>query len=111
LGLYEFRRQLEYKWRNRGNLIVEADKWFASSKLCNLCGWKKQDLKLKDREWVCESCEVIHDRDGNGAINLENLAASIAVSACGATGSGIFRHGICETSCDEARNLVMDICL
>lgn len=72
LGLYEMRRQLEYKsqWYNRE--IVFVDRFFPSSKTCSCCGWKNNNLKLSDREFICEGCGLIIDRDENAAINIEN---------------------------------------
>lgn len=50
LGYSEFVRQLSYKslWNNK--TFIQADKWFASSKTCSVCGYKKSDLQLSDRE-------------------------------------------------------------
>ena len=41
-----------------------------SSKTCNVCNYINQDLTLKHREWTCESCGEIHDRDVNAAKNI-----------------------------------------
>ncbi len=72
LGLYEMRRQLEYKskWYNRDLIFV--DRWFPSSKTCSCCGWKNDKLTLKDREFICEECGLVIDRDLNASINIEN---------------------------------------
>jgi putative transposase len=88
MGFFEFRRQLEYKAAMRGGQVVVADRFYASSKMCSACGKKLDELPLSVREWVCPSCGVVHDRDVNAAINLKNMAASSAVSACGEEGSG-----------------------
>ena len=88
MGFFEFRRQLEYKAAMRGGQVVVADRFYASSKTCSACGEKLDELPLSVREWVCPSCTVIHDRDVNAAINLKNMAASSAVSACGEEGAG-----------------------
>ncbi|MBY3433415.1 transposase [Rhizobium laguerreae] len=93
MGLFETRRQMTYKASMRGGIVVAADKWFPSSKLCHCCGWKNEALTLKDRKWVCEGCGTEHDRDVNAAVNLENYAvrhitASSAVTACGGEGAG-----------------------
>lgn len=88
MGLFEFRRQLEYKAAMRGGAIVVADRFFASSKTCSACGHKLDDLPLSVREWTCPACRMRHDRDVNAAINLKNLAVSSTVSACGEEGSG-----------------------
>lgn len=72
LGLYEMRRQFEYKsqWYNRE--LVFVDRFFPSSKTCSCCGWKNNSLKLSDREFICEGCGLVIDRDENAAINIEN---------------------------------------
>jgi putative transposase len=93
MGLFETRRQMTYKADMRGGIVVAADQWFASSKLCHCCGRKNETLALNDRKWVCEGCGTEHDRDVNAAINLENyavrhIAASSAVAACGGEGAG-----------------------
>ena len=49
-GVFEMKRQLRYKLPLRGGLLIEADPWFPSSKLCSCCGWKNEKLTLKDRE-------------------------------------------------------------
>lgn len=72
LGLHEMRRQLEYKSSWYGRELVFVDRFFASSKTCSCCGWKNNSLKLSDREFVCEGCGLIIDRDENAAINIES---------------------------------------
>ena len=103
-SFYEFRRQLEYKGDWYGCKIIVADRFFASSKLCSCCGFKNVNLKLKDREWVCESCGAHHERDENSSINLrdypEKYAASFAVKACGVGSSAHFACSL--TSKQEA---------
>lgn len=79
----EFRRQIEYKSAMRNRLVVMADRFFASSKLCSKCGRKHEQLKLSDRKWVCEHCGSVHDRDINAALNLKQNAERSSVSACG----------------------------
>ena len=72
LSLHEFRRQLEYKakWYNRDLIII--DRWFPSSKTCSGCGWYNKNLTLDDREFVCEECGLVIDRDLNASINIVN---------------------------------------
>lgn len=72
LGYSEFVRQLEYKalWNNR--TFIRADEWFASSKTCSYCGYKKSDLQLNDRAWICPNCGAEHNRDQNAGQNLHN---------------------------------------
>lgn len=82
VGMYEFRRELEYKAKLRGAEVIVADRYYPSSRLCRFCGEKNEELQLKDRHWVCPHCGArIENRDLNAAMNLEKLAASYAVNA------------------------------
>lgn len=83
VGFGEIRRQIEYKAAQSGATVIVADRWFPSSKMCNVCGTKTKSLPLHIREWTCGECSTRHDRDLNAAINLKNLAVSSTVSACG----------------------------
>lgn len=91
MSFYEFRRQVEYKAHRRGGIVVVANRWFASSKLCSCCGYKLDVLPLSVREWVCPICHAQHDRDYNAAVNLKNMAVSSTVSVCGEEGAGLDR--------------------
>jgi putative transposase len=93
IGAYEFRRQLEYKTAMHGAVVVMADRFFPSSKMCNRCGAVYAELTLDRREWTCAGCGAFHDRDFNAAINLERFAASCAATACGATSADLGPHG------------------
>jgi putative transposase len=87
MGFHEFRRQLDYKAAMAGTRIIVADRWFPSSKTCSDCGHVVPTLPLSVRDWVCPACGSVHDRDRNAAINLMNIAASSAVTTCGAGSS------------------------
>ena len=71
LGLYELRRQLEYKSEWYGRTLVFVNRFYPSSKKCSCCGNIKQDLTLKDREYICDACGLIIDRDMNASLNIE----------------------------------------
>ena len=70
----EFRRQLEYKVKWYGREIIIADTFFPSSKTCSCCGWKNDNLILKDRIFKCDICKNEMDRDLNASKNLEKLS-------------------------------------
>lgn len=69
---YQFKKTMKYKCVLYGIEFVEADRNYASSKICSNCGNKKSDLKLSDRKYVCPHCGTIIDRDLNASINLAN---------------------------------------
>ena len=87
MGFAELRRQVEYKAAMRGGEIVFADRFYPSSKTCSDCGHALDVLPLSVRAWDCPACGAHHDRDVNAAVNIKNLAASSAVSACGEEGA------------------------
>jgi putative transposase len=72
VGMYEFRRQLQYKGQWYGCAILLADRFFASTKRCSQCG-SERDVSLAERVYCCEACGQVMDRDLNAAINLEQL--------------------------------------
>ena len=62
---------LTYKAQWYDRELVKIDTYVPSSKLCNKCKTKNEDLKLSDRKWICKTCHTIHDRDHNAAINIK----------------------------------------
>lgn len=79
VGFGLFRRQMEYKAKRYGMRLVIADRWFPSSRLCSVCDWKNEKLRLRDRKWTCPQCGSHHDRDHNAARNLKKLAVMSAL--------------------------------
>ena len=69
-GWSEFVRQLRYKSEWNGVSFEQIDRFFPSSKRCFSCGWINEFLTLKDREWTCQGCGQIVDRDFNAAQNI-----------------------------------------
>lgn len=61
---------LQYKCDWYGKELVKVNRFYPSSKTCGDCGWINQELKLSDREWTCNSCGVVHDRDINASVNI-----------------------------------------
>ena len=88
----EIARQLAYKAQWQGKELVKADRFFASSKTCSGCGHKKESLKLSERIFNCEKCDLKIDRDLNAAINLANFGSTLkhkGREACGEGSSAI----------------------
>ncbi|WP_457643794.1 RNA-guided endonuclease TnpB family protein, partial [Persephonella sp.] len=73
---HEFIRQLEYKARWYGKQIIKADRFYPSSKTCNVCGYKNDQLTLSVRKWQCPICRTIHDRDENASKNLYQIGVA-----------------------------------
>ena len=70
VGFYKFNEILSNKAIVNDKQVVSVDRFYPSSKTCSVCGYKKQDLKLSDRSWVCPQCGTKHDRDINAAMNI-----------------------------------------
>ncbi len=49
VGFGMLRQLIEYKAKLRNCVLIVANRFFPSSKMCSSCGQIKQDLTLKDR--------------------------------------------------------------
>lgn len=70
VGMYELRRQLEYKSFLRGVDIYFVDRYYPSSKIHHECGYKNETLKLGESTWKCNDCGQQVDRDLNASKNI-----------------------------------------
>ena len=75
---YEFYRQIQYKCLWNNIKFIESDRFYPSSKTCSECGSVKKQLKLSEREYICEECGCVIDRDYNASVNLMKYGQSIA---------------------------------
>ena len=66
--------QIEYDSIKAGKHFIKAPANYASTKICNCCGHKLEDIGLDVRKWVCPVCGQEHDRDVNAAKNLAKYA-------------------------------------
>ncbi|AGF58894.1 putative transposase [Clostridium saccharoperbutylacetonicum] len=73
---HKFISILEYKSKFNGIEFLKADRFYPSRKTCSCCGEIKKDLKLKDRIFICPSCNSSIDRDKNASINLSRYKQS-----------------------------------
>ncbi|WP_328392815.1 RNA-guided endonuclease TnpB family protein [Nocardia sp. NBC_00416] len=69
-GFAILHHQLSYKTEWRGTVFAVANRWYPSSKTCSGCKAVKTKLSLSEREFICECCAMVLDRDLNAAINL-----------------------------------------
>jgi len=72
VGFHKFKETLVSKALVNNKQVVFVDRFYPSSKTCSCCGYVNKELRLSDREWVCPSCGVHHDRDNNSAKNILN---------------------------------------
>lgn len=114
-GWAEFARLLKYKQAWRGGELIEADRWYPSTRLCPQCGVVNKAMTLTDRVFTCV-CGHTADRDTNAAVNLarwgrthhddlhrtpDPQAGGRATNARRRDGSGQ-RPRVGETSSDDA---------
>ena len=69
-SFYTIREHLIRKAKERQIAIHLVNRFFPSSKTCSSCKHHKSDLKLSDRTYHCENCNLILDRDLNASLNL-----------------------------------------
>ena len=68
VGWSQFVNFLNYKCSK----LIKIDRFFASSQICSVCGFKNEKLKnLSIRNWSCPNCGTKHDRDVNAALNIK----------------------------------------
>jgi putative transposase len=77
VGWGMFCTMLKYKAEREGKKYLEVDRFFPSSKTCNVCLNQVGSLPLNIRFWTCEHCQTNHDRDINASINIRNEALRI----------------------------------
>ena len=72
---------LKYKLEEQGKKLIKVDKFFASSQICSVCGYKNTKTKdLALRDWDCPKCGAHHDRDMNAAINIRNEGIRLVIA-------------------------------
>jgi len=91
IGWGMFTGMLVYKLKDRGKKLIKIDRWFPSSKTCNICGYKYDSLALADRSWECPQCHTVHDRDVNAAINIRNEGLRIYSESVNRRADGLAR--------------------
>ena len=91
LAFSAFVSKLEQVASKYGCEIRKVDRYFASSKTCEHCGYVNKELKLSDRLWICPDCGSVLDRDLNAAKNI--LRQGIASSGSPRKTKVILRKG------------------
>ena len=66
----KFIDMLKYKSKLYNKTVVEIDKYYPSTKMCSYCGYRNPVDSLSIREYICEKCNNVLDRDVNAARNI-----------------------------------------
>jgi putative transposase len=82
-GWSAFVNMLEYKSRLHGRDFRKVGRFEPTSQVCSACGVKDGPKPLHVREWQCEACGTVHDRDVNAARNIAALGRREALNARG----------------------------
>ncbi len=80
LGYWTFLNYLSYKLEWLNKKLIKVDRYFPSSQICSSCTYRKTDLTLNQRNWVCPICGSKHDRDLNAAINIKKEGIRIILN-------------------------------
>jgi putative transposase len=67
-----FVQYLKYKSEWYGKNLLFIGRFEPSSKMCS-CGVLNKSLQLSDREWTCDNCKTVHDRDILAAQNIKRF--------------------------------------
>jgi putative transposase len=90
VGWGAFTGMLKYKAEQAGKGYIEVNRFFPSSKACSCCLHVQSSMPLNIRNWKCDKCGEIHDRDINAAMNIRNEAQRmIAAGIAGTANRGI----------------------
>ena len=82
-------QQIRYQAGWYGTVVVEADRFYPSSKLCSGCGTHHAALG-REPYWTCSDCGVKHDRNENAALSLAiNAARELPKLALGPVGPDV----------------------
>lgn len=77
----EFFRQLQYKTKEHGGIVVKVPAFYASSQICSACEYQNPLIKnLAIRTWNCPKCGTHHNRDSNAATNILNKGLQMLAS-------------------------------
>ena len=96
VGWGQFCTMLKYKAEQEGKIYQEVDRFFASSKTCNVCLNQIDSLPLEVRFWNCDNCQTKNiDRDVNAALNIRDEGLRILTSG---TGDKAYRQTVRRSS-------------
>ncbi|VEP14690.1 transposase (fragment) [Hyella patelloides LEGE 07179] len=103
VGWGQFCTMLKYKAEQEGKVYQEVDRFFPSSKTCNVCLNQVGSLPLEVRFWNCANCGAKNiDRDLNAAKNIRDEGLRILTSELGEVSSPKARASLTSGTGDQA---------
>jgi putative transposase len=76
-----------------------------TSRTCSRCGWVWESMTLGDREFRCEKCGLVLDRDVNAARNIHRVGRDTPEVTRGETRASAFRYRRRASSVAEPRTV------
>lgn len=69
---------LQQQSRKYNCQVIKTNKWYASSQICHICGFKNVMVQKRHlEEYFCPNCMTRHQRDENAAINIKNKSIRV----------------------------------
>ena len=72
VSLGMLKNMIKYKCELYDKTFIEVPRYYPSSQICHVCGYRNTDLNIEERNWQCPNCGAILDRDLNASINILN---------------------------------------
>lgn len=96
-GLGNLLRRITEKAENQGKQVVRIGKWEPTTQTCSVCSAPGGRKPLSVRQWTCQHCHTLLDRDYNAAVNIM-VAAGLAetLNACGPDVRRALAHAVGE---------------
>jgi putative transposase len=83
-GWSQLLRLVEEKAARYGRTFARIGRFEPTSQVCSACGIKDGPKPLHVREWACQACGTVHNRDVNAARNILAAGRADNENACGA---------------------------
>ena len=83
-GWSQLVRCIEEKAAQYGRTFARIGRFEPTSQVCSACGVKDGPKPLQVRQWRCQACGTVHDRDVNAARNILAAGRADNKNACGA---------------------------
>ena len=72
VSLGKLKYMIKYKCELYVKTYIEIPRYYPSSQICHVCGYRNTNLGIEERKWQCPQCGAMLDRDLNASINILN---------------------------------------